>query len=303
MSQKIQWRTVTISHHAIMNDAFVGVLDALGAEGIQEFDALTKAPDGLELSDDEAIIIATFPKRDALERDVMMQLLDVSKHFPNTPTPELVWADLENQDWTATFKESWTAEHFVEDYWVVPSWDKNGFPEGSKPIYIDPEMAFGTGQHPTTRLCASAMIRQIQTATPKAMLDVGTGTGILSFIAADLGIPTIHGIDNDPLAVQAAINNTKDNIHHTGVEIDFWQDWKRAGLYDFVVVNIISEILIELAEHVAKHTAPGGRLILSGMLSHQVESVKHTYEGCGFQFFNQATGDGDWNSLEGQKES
>src|SRR5262249_11930565 len=136
-------------------------------------------------------------------------------------------------------------------------------------IELDPGMAFGTGQHATTALC----LEILEGAPRGSVLDVGSGSGILAIAAAKLGATRIVAIDNDPPAVQAtgenaAQNGVGDLVEASGADLSTID-----GRFDWVVANIIAPTLIELAEPLVAHMAPGGVLLLSGVLASQEAEV------------------------------
>ena len=153
----------------------------------------------------------------------------------------------------------------------MPSWHTAPDPDAIV-LVLDPGMAFGTGSHPTTRLCLEWLER---TVTPGvSVLDYGCGSGILAIAAARLGATDVLGVDIDPQAVTAARNNAERN----GVDVRFDDSAAEIrGQFDLVVANILSNPLKALAPAICSHVRPGGRLALSGILAAQAEELIAAY--------------------------
>ncbi len=159
-------------------------------------------------------------------------------------------------------------------------------------IVLDPGMAFGTGQHATTRLCMEAIERICGKHVPESMLDIGAGSGLLAITAGKLGSKGVVAIDNGPISVEASRVNAGIN----GVEMEsLLDDAPPEQLFDLVVANIFAGPLIEMAPKLAK--CVGRHLVLSGLLREQVESVSRAYVDAGMQVVRSDTHD-EWASVE-----
>jgi ribosomal protein L11 methyltransferase len=159
---------------------------------------------------------------------------------------------------------------------VKPSWKTYWKQEQEIVIELDPGMAFGTGTHASTRLCLQAIEKLSDKLSDKsnvALLDVGTGSGILAVAAVLLGIPKVVGIDIDFQAVECAKKNAeKNNVSET----IFFTDTplhKTDGLFSIIVANILPQTLIDLKSDLLNHLAPSGYLILSGILKEKAQEV------------------------------
>jgi ribosomal protein L11 methyltransferase len=146
-------------------------------------------------------------------------------------------------------------------------------------IVLDPGMAFGTGSHPTTALCLGALDRELSRRPGAAVLDVGTGSGLLAIAAARLGARRVAGTENDAAALEVARENAARN--GVSVELSLSPPASVTGRFDVVVANILANTLVELAPEVASKVAPGGALYLSGLLAGQEEQVREAYAACG----------------------
>ncbi|MBL8427220.1 MAG: 50S ribosomal protein L11 methyltransferase [Dechloromonas sp.] len=175
------------------------------------------------------------------------------------------------QNWVQLTQSQFDPIHVSERLWIVPSWHESPDPAAIN-LILDPGMAFGTGSHPTTRLCLEWLERHVTAGC--SVLDYGCGSGILAIAAARLGAGSVAGVDIDPQAVEAARANAERN----GVAALFADSAEPvAGEYDVVVANILSNPLRVLAPAICAHVRPGGRLALSGILREQVDEIIAIY--------------------------
>jgi ribosomal protein L11 methyltransferase len=179
--------------------------------------------------------------------------------------------DLAEQNWVQLTQSQFDPIRVSERLWIVPSWHESPDPAAIN-LILDPGMAFGTGSHPTTRLCLEWLERNVSPAC--SVLDYGCGSGILAIAAARLGAGRVAGVDIDPQAVEAACANAERN----GVVALFVDSTDPvAGEYDVVVANILSNPLRVLAPAICAHVRSGGRLALSGILREQAEEIIGIY--------------------------
>ena len=178
---------------------------------------------------------------------------------------------VEEQNWVQLTQSQFDPIRVSERLWIVPSWHESPDPAAIN-LILDPGMAFGTGSHPTTRLCLGWLERNV--AAGCTVLDYGCGSGILAIAAARLGAGRVAGVDIDPQAVVAA----RDNAERNGVTALFADSADPvAGEYDVVVANILSNPLRVLAPAICAHVRPGGRLALSGILREQIDEIVGIY--------------------------
>ena len=198
---------------------------------------------------------------------------------------------VEEQDWVRLTQSQFDPIPISGRLWIVPSWHEAPDPEAIT-IVLDPGLAFGTGSHPTTRLCLKWL--EANLADGVTVLDYGCGSGILAIAAARLGAAKVVGVDIDPQAVQSA----RDNARANGVTAEFLlPDQLRAGVYDVVVANILTNPLKALMPLLAAHVRVGGRIVLSGILDAQAEEVMAIYAQA-FAMRHEATEEG-WALLTG----
>jgi ribosomal protein L11 methyltransferase len=197
------------------------------------------------------------------------------------PLGELSARELEEADWAEAWKKFYTILHVGERTVIKPSWLVYTAQPSEVVIELDPGMAFGTGLHPTTRLCLAALEKYV---TPGVeMLDVGTGSGILAIGAAKLGALKVDARDIDPIAVETAQRNVEINhvspIIRVGAgSISTKDEPLNAGV---IVANILAETVAQLAPSFARHLAANGVLIASGILADKEEIVGEALRAAG----------------------
>lgn len=179
---------------------------------------------------------------------------------------------VEEQNWVQLTQAQFDPIRISDRLWIVPSWHDAPDPAAIS-LILDPGMAFGTGSHPTTRLCLEWLERNIEPGN--TLLDYGCGSGILAIAGAKLGADKVVGVDIDPQAVVAAQANAERN--EVSARFDD-SAHKLDGTFDRVVANILSNPLRALAPAICAHVAPGGRLALSGILEEQAEELIAIYE-------------------------
>ena len=180
-------------------------------------------------------------------------------------------SDVPEQDWSEAWKRG-LAPIAVGRVFIRPSWVSAVPPDGSVEVVLDPGMAFGTGTHPTTALCLAGIDVLLAASPGSDVLDVGTGSGVLAIAAFKLGAARVVATDDDPVALRVAGENARRN--GAALELTPAPPEQVAGLFRIVVANILANTLVELAPGLAARVAPGGTLLLSGVLSGQVEDVR-----------------------------
>lgn len=180
--------------------------------------------------------------------------------------------NLADQDWVRLTQAQFAPVPITEDFWIVPSWHEAPA-QARTLIRLDPGLAFGTGTHPTTRMCLR-WIAQHKDLHGKRVLDYGCGSGILAIAAALHGAGDIDAVDIDPAALDAARQNAQDNKVRIGCGLPDIA----AGAYDLVVANILASPLQVLAPLLCGHVAPGETLLLSGILERQASTLVAAYQ-------------------------
>jgi ribosomal protein L11 methyltransferase len=183
---------------------------------------------------------------------------------------------LGDEDWAHSWMAHYKPLQVGKDLWVVPSWCTPPDPDAVN-IILDPGLAFGTGDHPTTSLCLEWLAEQ--TLTNKIILDYGCGSGILSIAALKLGANQAYAVDIDPQALDVTRRNAAHNGIHTGLNVMLPSELPAGLQADIVIANILFGTLIELATDIKSRVRPGGWLVLSGLLGNdQAVEVRPHYE-------------------------
>ncbi|WP_313314818.1 50S ribosomal protein L11 methyltransferase [Pulveribacter sp.] len=181
-------------------------------------------------------------------------------------------AAVPEQDWVRMTQSQFDPVEITPEFWIVPSWHEP--PAGARQtLRLDPGMAFGTGTHPTTRMCLRWIAGQGSTRGLGTVLDYGCGSGILAIGAAKFGAEAVDAVDIDPAAVQA----TEDNARANGVQLRAGLPDLARGEYGTVLANILATPLKVLAPLLCAHVAPGGHLVLAGILERQADELKEAY--------------------------
>ena len=179
---------------------------------------------------------------------------------------------LAEQDWVRLTQSQFAPVEITKSFWVVPSWHE--VPAGATHVMrLDPGLAFGTGTHPTTRMCLRWLATNPAASELARVLDYGCGSGILAIGAALMGAQTIDAVDIDAAAVAA----TRDNAARNGVTLAPGPPDRAQGAYSLVLANILATPLKLLAPLLAGHVAPGGRLVMAGILERQAEELTAAY--------------------------
>jgi ribosomal protein L11 methyltransferase len=189
-----------------------------------------------------------------------------------------VLAEVPDEDWGEGWKKDFRPLD-VGRVRVRPSWIDAPPPPGAVEVVLDPGMAFGTGTHPTTALCLAALSDLLGTRPGASVLDVGTGSGLLAIAARKLGASRVAANDEDPVAVRVARENAEKN--GTALELTVAPVDEIPGTFDVVVANILANVLVALAPALAAKVAPGGVLLLSGILHPQEDEVRRAHVAAG----------------------
>lgn len=267
---------------AALVEAGAGAVQIIGPDTLPPPDAeLTPVPDGPpNAAGDSAQLIASFESGVERDETLAAMLFELSNVGITLKVESIEWRVMEGNDWSEKWKEFFEPLQLSPRYWVAPSWRHDfAAPEGSLLIRLDPGMAFGTGQHATTALCAAMLDAALQApdARTAPLLDLGTGSGILAIAAALDGVPRIRATDIDPLSVEATLENARVNGVSSAIEVDGSPIHAITERFPRVIANILATILMEHAASILERLEPGGHLILSGILTTQEGEVIDAY--------------------------
>ena len=208
---------------------------------------------------------------------------------------ELRVRSVDDADWTDAWKAGYVPQR-IGRVVIVPSWLDEPIGPDEVALRLNPGMAFGTGLHPTTRGCLT-LLQQIS-PMPPVVLDVGSGSGILALAALRLGAERVVCYDTDPLAVEATMANAAANglAARVAAHLGSLPPLPPGEHYPLLLANLVAAVLIDLAEPLAAHTAPGGTLLASGIIDTRADEVLAALTVAGF-VLERRHDDGEWVSL------
>ncbi|MBF0342522.1 MAG: 50S ribosomal protein L11 methyltransferase [Magnetococcales bacterium] len=221
---------------------------------------------------------------DAVDRNgvEIRLMLRLSAHGWEGGAGAIVWKPVAEQDWAEAWKEHYRPVSVGERLWIVPTWLEAPVGDGRMVLRMDPEMAFGSGAHATTRGCLELLERCAGEAPLGRVLDLGTGSGVLAIWAAMLGADEVVATDLDPVAVETAGRNAR--LNGVGERLVLLESATvPPGSFATVVANILAGVLLDLAPLLTKALSSGGRLMLSGILREQAREVQLAFEGEGLR--------------------
>ena len=316
----MKWNKFTLKTRSEVEDIVISTLADVGIEGveIQDKQPLTESdkqqmfvdimPD---IPDDDGIAYLNFyldvdEDKEKVLADVRAALAEMQE-FLDLGECTITESETEDKDWINNWKQ-YFKQFYVDDILIIPSWEEVKPEDRDKMIiHIDPGTAFGTGMHETTQLC----IRQLKKYVTKdtELLDVGTGSGILSIIALKLGARHAVGTDLDPCAVPAVEENKEVN----GIPVEAFnmmigniiddkevQDQVGYEKYDIVAANILADVLVPLTPVIVHQMKKGAVYITSGILDVKEEVVKEAVVAAGLEVV-EVTHQGEWVSVTARK--
>jgi len=294
------WLSLVVDSDAEHAEALSEALLELGALSVDLLDADAGAPDEQVIFGEPGesppgvwqhnLVSALFDS----DKDVSAILLDAIANIGLKQLPEHRIETLADNDWVRLTQSQFEPIPVSPRLWIVPTWHTPSDPSAIN-IVLDPGLAFGTGSHPTTRLCLRWLNTNLQGG--ESVLDYGCGSGILAIAALKLGAARATGVDVD----LQAVNASRDNAIANQIENArfFLPDDAPQSSYDLVVANILTNPLRMLAPLLANATRPGGQIVLSGILEEQAQEVINIYQ----QWFglNAPIFEDGWSCLSGRK--
>jgi ribosomal protein L11 methyltransferase len=221
------------------------------------------------------------------------------KRLPGRTRVRLKITRLKDQDWANSWRRHFKPLEIGKTLLIQPGWSRRRPKPGQAVVTLDPGMTFGTGQHPTTAFCLSELVRLRNPKRNQSVLDVGTGSGILSISAAKLGYGPIHALDVDPLSVKIARANARQN--GVGATIQFaCQDFSRtprrsAKRHSVVCANLIATLLLSETERLLGHLEEGGQLVVAGILKEEFSTIRAAFTKFGLRLDHSRV-QGEWRS-------
>lgn len=312
----MKWNKYTVKTIDEAEDVISAALAELGIEGVEIEDKipLTETekqqmfvdilPDA---PDNDGVAYVSFYLDSEADNEKMLDAvrneLEELRSFMEIGEGTITSSETEDKDWINNWKEFFK-QFYIDDILVVPSWEEVKEEDKDRMvIHIDPGTAFGTGMHETTQLCIRELRKYVTPET--VMLDVGTGSGILSVMALKFGAKSAFGTDLDPCAVDAC----KDNMQANGLaDADFKlrigniiddksvQDEAGRHKYDIVAANILAEVLVMLTPVITEHLKPGGIYITSGIIQEKEQTVVSAVKQAGLEVL-EVNHQGEWVSV------
>lgn len=317
----MKWKKYTLKTTTEAEDIISNMMMEAGIEGIEIEDKVPLSERDKEqmfvdilpdMPEDDGVAYISFylePEMDQAEvlDRVRAGLKEIQTWGLSIGEGTITSSETEDKDWINNWKEFFH-QFYVDDILIKPSWEETKPEDRDKLlIQIDPGTAFGTGMHETTQLCIRQIRKHLTDHT--VLLDVGTGSGILSVISLKLGAEKAKGTDLDPCAVDAVRENLEANAIDPGsfelrigniIDDQEVQDWAGYECYDIAVANILAEVLVPLTPVILKHLKPGGIYITSGIIDDKEELVVKTVKECGFEVL-EVTYQGEWVSVTARK--
>ena len=251
---------------------------------------------GYEVLDEPVLLRTTVPAPfGSNERRALRRRLDAL--MLSEKLPRLNFAELADEDWLEGWKQSFTVQRVGQRIVIAPSWEEYERQTGEIVVTLDPGRAFGTGEHQTTRLCLAAIERLIRPGD--AVVDVGTGSGILAIAAARLGAGSVVAVENDSDAVLVAHENIERNgiaKFVTVVEGTLGPALLKAQTADLIVMNISSAIVRDSMMDVARTLKPGGFYVASGFIDETLPAVQRAVAAAGLRMLG-VDADGEWRCI------
>ena len=292
----MRWAQITVEAKEESADAVTNVLAEAGCAGTAECRSCDRVSGAC------ASVAGYLPVDDRLERSlesIRTRVRQMPGFGLELASEEIAVTWVEDEEWATAWKKFFKPLRFGRVV-IKPTWEEFEARPGDVIVEIDPGMAFGTGNHPTTALCL--LILQDYVKGGESVLDVGTGSGILAIAAAKLGAARVKGLDIDPVAIAAAEKNVSQAGMGDMIELAV-EDSPRAfnGTADIVVANIIPNVIIAMAGDLRDKVKPGGTLITSGIIGERAEEVKSKLRSLGLDTL-ETRESADWVAIVSRRQ-
>ena len=280
-----KWLKVEITAPSELMDALGNFLEETGAQGVfSESTIITSGADDFqETVGDEEVLKAFFPvdvRSDKRLDAIRNYLKSLEGIFPDAKPPVMATETITDPDWGEQWKKYFKPIRVCKNIVVKPTWERYTPDSRDIVVEIDPGMAFGTGQHASTRLCMDAIediILKDRSITEWKVLDVGCGTGILGITAAKMGARDVICVDNDPKATQIAAENARINEVEGCLRILNKDAAAISEPRNLIIANLTSKLLIKIHALFAKLLMPGGYLIISGIIEQDMPAIEEHF--------------------------
>jgi ribosomal protein L11 methyltransferase len=300
------WLELTVAADVEAVEAVSEILGRVAPGGTSVEPAFELVDEGLGARIDPtrpSIVRAYVPARDpaATERAVAAasEALGHLQAFGLRPIGELSTRVVNEADWAEAWKAHFPVLRVGRRLVIKPTWRRHRAAPDDVVLALDPGMAFGTGLHPTTRLCLAALegLADRGALDGVRVLDVGCGSGILAIAAAKLGAASVLGVDTDPIAVEATTANAGRNGLSEAIAARNGSLPTGDGRFDVVLANLIASLLIALAPLLRDELRSGGTLLASGIFVDREDEVRDAFTGVGLDVAERSD-DGEWVAIE-----
>lgn len=277
---KGKWLKIELSSPPEMADALSNFLTEIGAQGVFQEEPQAQAPGDFAVTEGQEILKAYLPVDTRLETRIasLKTYIDsLAQLFPDVEEAAFVMETVMGRDWGEEWKKYFKPLRVSKNIVIKPTWERYTAAGRDIVVEIDPGMAFGTGQHPSTRMCLEAIediLLKDRTIKTWRVLDVGTGTGILGISCAKLGATKVVCVDIDRKAADIARENVLINHVDDRVEVVNGDVTAIHEPFDLIVANLTAKILLKLRPHLMSITAPGGYLVISGILDQNRDDIE-----------------------------
>lgn len=318
--KNMRWNKFTLKTLSAAEDIVISTLAEAGVEGVEIEDKvpLTEQDKQQMFVDilpegpaDDGIAYLNFYLDEKEDKEALLErvreALDELRSFMDIGECTITESQTEDKDWINNWKQ-YFHQFYVDDILIIPSWEEvKPEDEGKMIIHIDPGTAFGTGMHETTQLCMRQLKKYVTEDTQ--ILDVGTGSGILSIVALKLGAAHAVGTDLDPCAISAAKENLEANDIPDGkmdvmigniIDDRKVQDAAGYEKYDIVTANILADVLVPLTPVIVHQMKKGGVYITSGIIDEKETVVVDAVQAAGLEVL-EVTHQGEWVSVTARK--
>ena len=254
---------------------------------------------GVVLKRDEVrAFFARSPRTSALKREIQRFLRDIRRIYPGFGEQPLRWTLLKEKNWSNSWRRFFSPQKVGRSLWITPPWVAPPQAQRRQVVTIEPGMAFGTGAHATTRCCLEFLehLASRFNGDELTALDVGTGSGILAIALAKMGASSVLALDNDPIALKVARGNVRVNGVERRVQLSNCRLEKIVESFNVVVANLTAETIIDLGGALEERVAPGGHLVLSGILQPKAGQVLHRFSPDHF-FLSRRAQQKEWVTL------
>ncbi len=300
----MQWLELTVQAHPDAVESVSELLSRYTSEGIaieEPFELIDEGQD-YRIIPNKPVLLHAYVPMDGKQEDTIQRIAEGLWHFASLGqhfVGELQRRIVNEEDWANAWKEYYYVTHIGQRLVIRPSWREYTPKDGEVMLTLDPGMAFGTGLHPTTRMCLEQVEKRVQSGM--RVLDVGTGSGILAIAAAKLGAVSVYAIDNSSVAVESARANAEMNGLNGPIQVvlgvlDEAAAKRMAGQYDLVVANIIAHIIGSIAPQLAQTLAPDGLLVVSGIIEARRADAEQPLLVAGLELVEQTMIE-DWLAL------